>query len=99
MSQDAAPYAFIPRLAKILQVLRNQPATARQPCETLSPGVRPASEADVTRTIRDVRALRQLGFQIGESGKPITFTLRDWPPPPFSNEELQTLALIREAFG
>lgn len=100
MSQNAAPYALIYRLAKILQVLRHQPATARKLCEILSPQVHPASEADLTRTIRDVRALRQLGFQIEESSsKPITFTLRGWPMPPLSNEDLHTLALIREAFG
>jgi predicted DNA-binding transcriptional regulator YafY len=100
MPPDDSPYRLIPRLEKTLQALQRQPATANELCELISPGSRLASEADQTRTKRAVRALRQLGFQIEESGsKPIIFTLRGWSMPPWSNEDLHTLALIREAFG
>ncbi|HEY7348052.1 MAG TPA: WYL domain-containing protein [Ktedonobacterales bacterium] len=99
MSLNESPYALIPRLVKTLHLLQRQPTTARKLCETISPETQPAGASGLMRTIRDVRALRQLGFLIQESGKPITFTLIGWPIPPFSNEELNTLALIRETFG
>ena len=100
MPVNESPYALIPRLVKTLQALQQHtPATARELCKAISPDTVPAGESDQRRITRDIRALRELGFLIEERGRPITFTLRGWPVPPFSNEELHTLALIREAFG
>lgn len=99
MPVNESPYALIPRLVKTLRALQqHSPATARALCEAISAGA-PAGESDQRRITRDIRALRELGFQIEERGRPIMFTLRGWPGPSFSNEELHTLALIREAFG
>ena len=100
MPSDESPYRLIPRLVKTLQALQRQPATARKLCEMIALDDQPPGESDQRRAIRDIQALRQLGFQIEESDKkPATFTLRSWPMPPLSDEEVRALALIRETFG
>jgi predicted DNA-binding transcriptional regulator YafY len=91
-------YGVIERLAATLALLQRGPATARKIVEEREHHRRLATEGDLRRTARDIAALQRLGFQIERHSKPIVYTLRGYPPPPFSAEELQTLALIRDAF-
>ena len=99
MDASDESYELINRLAALLNILQRGPATARRICEALGRNHSAATESDLRRTIRDIRALQHLGFQIEERGKPITFTFRGYPQLAFNQEELQTLALIREAFA
>jgi predicted DNA-binding transcriptional regulator YafY len=96
---DTLSYDLVERLVQTLEILRQGPATARQISEMLAPDSVPATESEVRRTLRDMRALERLGFQIEERGKPIRFTLRGGTTPSFDDEEVQTLALIRETFS
>ena len=81
-------YALVDRLRAILEVLRAGPATARQIGKRLglADDEQALAESETKKIKRDVRALKDLGFQIEEQGKPIRFTLHGAPAPFFSSD-------------
>jgi len=99
MDASDESYELINRLAALLDILQRGPAKARQLCESLERNKRAITQSDLRRTIRDIRALQHLGFQIEERSKPIIFTFRGYPQLAFNQRELYTLTLIREAFA
>ena len=93
-----ADYGLVMRLIALRDLLRRGPYSKAEICRWLPRYYQPGP-AGSRRLGRDVRALRQLGYSVHVERSAQTYSLDDAPHLVLNNEEVQTLALIRESFA